>query len=107
MRPCPLTCVRAYNRVLVTSQFRAWDADNDRHVSKVEFRAAFEQLGVGSEYADAVNGLFDSFDRDRSGQIEFNTTERGWETSVGTTPAGSTWRKNPIPSGLWQRGATT
>lgn len=36
-------------------------------------------------------------------QIEFNTTEKGWETNKGTTPPGSTWRKNPIPSGLWAR----
>lgn len=36
-------------------------------------------------------------------QLEFNTTEKGWETREGTVPAGSTWRKNPIPSGLWQR----
>jgi hypothetical protein len=25
------------------------------------------------------------------------------QTNVGTVPAGSMWRKNPIPSGLWQR----
>merc|ERR1712070_239379 len=38
-----------------------------------------------------------------STQIEFNTTEKGWETNVGTTPAGSMWRRNPIPAGLWRR----
>jgi len=43
------------------------------------------------------------WDGDRSTQLEFNTTEKGWETSVGTMPEGSTWRKNPIPSGLWER----
>jgi hypothetical protein len=40
---------------------------------------------------------------DKSTQIEFNSTERGWETNQGTVPSGSTWRKNPIPSGLWER----
>ena len=40
---------------------------------------------------------------DRSSQIEFNTTERGWETRVGTVPPGSTWRKFPIPTALWER----
>ncbi len=35
----------------------------------------------------------------RSTELRFNTTELGWETNVGTVPAGSTWRKNPIPSG--------
>jgi len=44
---------------------------------------------------------------DRSSQVEFNTTEKGWETNVGTIPEGSTWRKNPIPSGLWQREGPT
>lgn len=43
------------------------------------------------------------WDGDRSTQITFNTTAKGWETNVGTIPAGSMWRKNPIPSGLWQR----
>jgi len=43
------------------------------------------------------------WDGDVATQLAFNVSERGWETSVGTTPPGSTWRKNPIPSGLWQR----
>ena len=40
---------------------------------------------------------------DRASQLRFNTTEKGWETNVGTTPAGSMWRKNPIPTILWER----
>jgi len=40
---------------------------------------------------------------DKATQLEFNTTERGWETNVGTTPAGSTWRKFPVPTVLWGR----
>merc|ERR1711981_1038144 len=44
---------------------------------------------------------------DKSSQIEFNTTEKGWETNKGTVPEHSTWRKNPIPSGLWQREGPT
>ena len=28
---------------------------------------------------------------------------RGWQTDVGTVPAGSTWRKFPIPTVLWER----
>jgi hypothetical protein len=43
---------------------------------------------------------------DKTTQIEFNTTERGWETNVGTIPAGSTWRKFPIPTVLWEREGT-
>ena len=36
-------------------------------------------------------------------QLAYNTTELGWETNVGTLPIDSMWRKNPIPSGLWER----
>ena len=47
------------------------------------------------------------WDGNRSTDLKFDTKQRGWETSVGTMPAGSTWRKNPIPSGLWQREGPT
>ena len=40
---------------------------------------------------------------DKATQLKFNSTARGWETTVGTTPAGSTWRKFPIPTVLWGR----
>ena len=32
-------------------------------------------------------------------RVSFNTTALGWQVSEGTVPAGSTWRKNPIPRG--------
>jgi len=40
---------------------------------------------------------------DTSTQVKFDSDARGWQTSSGTVPAGSMWRKNPIPSGLWER----
>lgn len=43
------------------------------------------------------------WDGNRSGELKFNTTERGWETSTGTVPKGSMWRKVPIPTGIWAR----
>jgi len=43
------------------------------------------------------------WDGDKSGQLEFDAAARGWETSEGTVPAGSSWRKNPIPTVLWER----
>jgi len=43
------------------------------------------------------------WDGDNTTQIQFSPKERGWETNVGTRPAGSTWRKNPIPTVLWER----
>jgi hypothetical protein len=33
----------------------------------------------------------------------FNATALGFETRVGTVPAGSTWRKFPVPTVLWAR----
>ena len=52
---------------------------------------------------DFVGNSILRWDGDKSTQVEFNTTEKGWETNEGTAPAGSMWRKNPIPSGLWER----
>jgi hypothetical protein len=52
---------------------------------------------------DFVGNSILRWDGDEATQLEFNATEKGWETNEGTTPAGSMWRKNPIPSGLWQR----
>jgi hypothetical protein len=43
------------------------------------------------------------WDGDKSGQLEFDATQRGWETHEGTVPAGSYWRKHPIPTVLWER----
>jgi len=43
------------------------------------------------------------WDVDRNTQVAFDPVQKGWQTDKGTTPAGSQWRKNPIPSGLWSR----
>ena len=40
---------------------------------------------------------------DRATELPYDAKAKGWETNVGTVPAGSAWRKNPIPSGLWSR----
>lgn len=42
-----------------------------------------------------------------SSQIEFDSKALGWEIDHGTIPKGSTWRKNPIPSGIWHREGAT
>ena len=44
---------------------------------------------------DFVGNSILRWDGDRRTQLEFNVSERGWETNVGTVPEGSTWRKNP------------
>lgn len=47
------------------------------------------------------------WDGNKSSQLEFDPKTRGWETNEGTIPKGSSWRKNPIPSGIWQREGAT
>lgn len=47
------------------------------------------------------------WDGDRAADMRFDSAARGWQVSTGTVPAGSSWRKNPIPSGLWEREGPT
>jgi len=43
------------------------------------------------------------WDGDARTQVSFDSRARGWETRDGTVPAGSAWRKNPIPAISWER----
>mmetsp|Transcript_70784 Transcript_70784/g.170957 ORF Transcript_70784/g.170957 Transcript_70784/m.170957 type:complete len:466 (+) Transcript_70784:80-1477(+) len=43
------------------------------------------------------------WDGDVAGQLAFDPVALGWQTDQGTVPAGSSWRKNPIPTVLWER----
>lgn len=52
---------------------------------------------------DFVGGSVLRWGGDKSTQLPFDPKAKGWETNKGTVPAGSTWRKNPVPSGLWSR----
>jgi hypothetical protein len=58
---------------------------------------------IGKNPLDFVGLSALRWDGDKAMQETFNTTELGWETHVGTVPEGSTWRKVPIPSGIWTR----
>ena len=40
---------------------------------------------------------------DRATELSFDPVAKGWQTSVGTTPVGSQWRKFPLPTVLWTR----
>jgi len=57
--------------------------------------AAFRQLPL--PFASLTSTL--RWDGDTSTQLVFNASR----TSTGTTPPGSSWARNPIPSGLWSR----
>lgn len=43
------------------------------------------------------------WDGDVPGQLAFDPLALGWQTDQGTVPKGSSWRKNPIPTVLWER----
>lgn len=58
------------NLTRVSELFQAWDENQDGKVSKREFRRAVKLLGLSASKAD-VDSLFDSFDPDGSGTIEF------------------------------------
>ena len=62
-----------YGKVL--DLFRSWDVDNDGMIRKVEMRQAVAALGFDAPQA-AVDALFDSFDRDGGGSIEYKELHR-------------------------------
>ncbi len=64
--------------------------------------ALFQQMPLAYEGASYLR-----WDGNIDAQLEFSPAKLGWETNQGTIPAGSMWRKNPIPSGLWQREGAT
>jgi len=59
---------RCANRVI--DLFREWDVNGDGEVSKKEFRMAMKVLGLDVPKAE-LNTLFDSFDADGSGTIDY------------------------------------
>jgi len=56
--------------------------------------AAFGKMALSFDGESALR-----WDGDVGTQLAFNASQ----VSVGTVPAGSEWRRNPIPSGLWSR----
>jgi hypothetical protein len=64
---------------------------------------ACDTMTAGKNPLDFVGLSALRWDGDKAMEETFNTTEKGWETNRGTVPEGSTWRKVPIPSGIWTR----
>ena len=54
----------------VMDLFREWDTDGDGEVSREEFRKAMPMLGLDVPRV-AVDALFDSFDKDGGGSIDY------------------------------------
>ena len=59
----------------VLDLFRAWDEDGDGTVDKREFRRALQLLRLNAE-KEAVDALFDAFDPDRTGSIEYGELDQ-------------------------------
>ena len=58
------------NSVRVMDLFREWDENGDGTISKDEFRRAMPMLGMHAPDG-ATDEVFDSFDRDGGGTIDF------------------------------------
>ena len=52
--------------------FRAFDKNGDGVVAKSEFRAVLPMIGFDASAKDAIDALFDTFDVDGSGKIDFD-----------------------------------
>ena len=58
------------HRARVMTLFRKWDSNNDAGIDRDEFHGAMRVLGVRAPAAD-LDGVFDSFDPDGSGYLDF------------------------------------
>ena len=67
------------NAVRVIDLFRDWDENGDGRVSKKEFRKAVATFLKGASKAD-VDKLFDSFDPEGAGDIDYNKYNTDVET---------------------------
>lgn len=100
------------NLMRIIDLFREWDDDDSGTVSKLEFRRALPCLGLRVDKEDA-DALFDSFDADHSGSVDYNELHRAIKRSslnplarsprrvarpttvevVSTTPLKGNWRQ--------------
>ena len=56
--------------------FRLYDTDGDGVVTRGEFKKGMKKLGLEKAGADAMNGLFDRLDRDKSGTISYHELKK-------------------------------
>eukprot|EP00964_Phaeocystis_antarctica_P155487 scaffold124713_cov36-Phaeocystis_antarctica.AAC.1 len=74
------------NAVRVIDLFRDWDDDEDGKVSKKEFRKAMVALGLKVPKKDA-DALFDTFDPDGGGSIDYNELNKALKRKVALDPS--------------------
>ena len=72
--------------VRVLDLFREWDANGDGQISKKEFQKAMPMLGMDLP-VKAVNDLFDQYDPDKSGVMEFAELQKMLRRPAGEAAA--------------------
>ena len=73
----------------VLDLFREWDEDADGTVSKREFRQCMSVLGLSDVTREDIDALFDTFDSDRSGSIDYRELSKRLRPPVGISRASS------------------
>ena len=73
-----LRAILVENQVRIIDLFRDWDADGDGKVSKKEFRQALQVLGLEASRRTEADALFDTYDPDRSGQIDYGELSKAF-----------------------------
>ena len=72
----------------VLDLFREWDANGDGQISKKEFQKAMPLLGMDLP-VKAINDLFDQYDPDKSGVMEFAELQKMLRRQPGDSAAAS------------------
>ena len=67
-----LRAILKYHQARVIDLFKDWDEDGSKQIDREEFRKALASLGVGKQQQSEVYRLFDAFDRDKSGSLDYN-----------------------------------
>ena len=63
--------------------FKAMDENNDQLISRREFRRACERLGFPREHLGEADELYSSFDRDGSGEVDYNELNKLFVEYIG------------------------
>ena len=74
------------NQVRVMDLFREWDENGDGEITKKEFCQAMPRLGIEAPRKD-IELLFDSFDPDGGGSIEYNELNKALKRKVALDPS--------------------
>jgi len=86
--------------VRVLDLFREWDANGDGQISKKEFQKAMPLLGMDLP-VKAINDLFDQYDPDKSGVMEFDELQKMLRRPAGEAAGGGKPGEAKKAGGAW------